>query len=424
MEYTQFNGYLKLFLGEYIEKNLYVLCILTEVKLNDLTDSSNLEIKSCDLRISDNITNGHKENEEFETFKGLKDWDKLSKLLLHAGYYYDRNNMSTFCQADLYIAKRCLPLQYFNSLKQPKEHKVDIYQPPHIMALKYDKNKVYKEMLNNKDFAEDNLSFNLSRHKKSDKDNDSSILNKYGRYKYTLFSRFDEGIEMDSESWYSCTPEIIAKHIAQRMPFTVILDAFCGSGGNLIQFVLNGAKVLAVDNQASKLALAQHNLSIYLNSQSSPTVTTYKQADFILADFESVINRFRQNSLPNHDRKRNSSHRSSTDYWSDIRESVDAIFLDPPWGGVHYERSLAFDLDVLNFNLAAIYRQSLRVTPNVVFKFPRNSNICQLTASHIAYISVPLRGHSTSNRPKKRDFRTTIFKMNETWHGSYLFCIC
>lgn len=37
---------------------------------------------------------------------------------------------------------------------------------------------------------------------------------KYWAQRYRLFSRFDEGIQLDRESWYSVTPEKIAEHIA------------------------------------------------------------------------------------------------------------------------------------------------------------------------------------------------------------------
>lgn len=38
------------------------------------------------------------------------------------------------------------------------------------------------------------------------------------------------------ESWYSVTPEIISDHIAERCSCYLIVDPFCGAGGNVIQF--------------------------------------------------------------------------------------------------------------------------------------------------------------------------------------------
>lgn len=39
-----------------------------------------------------------------------------------------------------------------------------------------------------------------------------------------------------TESWFSVTPEQIAKYIAERCKCDTIIDAFCGAGGNAIQF--------------------------------------------------------------------------------------------------------------------------------------------------------------------------------------------
>jgi trimethylguanosine synthase len=50
------------------------------------------------------------------------------------------------------------------------------------------------------------------------------------------FSRYDEGCLLDEEGWYSVTPEAIATQIAERCRCNVILDAFCGVGGNAIAF--------------------------------------------------------------------------------------------------------------------------------------------------------------------------------------------
>lgn len=45
-------------------------------------------------------------------------------------------------------------------------------------------------------------------------------------------------INFISESWYSVTPEKVAQHAAERCKCDIIIDAFCGAGGNTIQFAL------------------------------------------------------------------------------------------------------------------------------------------------------------------------------------------
>lgn len=41
---------------------------------------------------------------------------------------------------------------------------------------------------------------------------------------------------MHTEGWFSATPEKIAEHIAERCRCDLIVDAFCGTGSNAIQF--------------------------------------------------------------------------------------------------------------------------------------------------------------------------------------------
>lgn len=40
------------------------------------------------------------------------------------------------------------------------------------------------------------------------------------------------------ESWYSVTPEVISKQIAERCSCYLLVDPFCGAGGNVIQFAM------------------------------------------------------------------------------------------------------------------------------------------------------------------------------------------
>ena len=62
-----------------------------------------------------------------------------------------------------------------------------------------------------------------------------SDLQKYYRSRYYLFSKFDDGILLDYDGWFSVTPQSVAKQIAQSLSCSFILDAFCGVGGNAIQ---------------------------------------------------------------------------------------------------------------------------------------------------------------------------------------------
>lgn len=64
----------------------------------------------------------------------------------------------------------------------------------------------------------------------------SAIDSKYWCQRYTLFSRYDHGVLMDQEAWFSVTAEVIAQHQAKRCATGVIVDGFTGVGGNAIQF--------------------------------------------------------------------------------------------------------------------------------------------------------------------------------------------
>jgi len=52
------------------------------------------------------------------------------------------------------------------------------------------------------------------------------VADKYWAQRKRLFSKFDEGVQLDKESWFSVTPEAIAGHIARR----VLAMANCKSG--------------------------------------------------------------------------------------------------------------------------------------------------------------------------------------------------
>eukprot|EP00300_Choanocystis_sp_HF-7_P014857 c18855_g1_i3.p1 GENE.c18855_g1_i3~~c18855_g1_i3.p1 ORF type:complete len:207 (-),score=49.04 c18855_g1_i3:17-637(-) len=103
---------------------------------------------------------------------------------------------------------------------------------------------------------------------------------KYYSQRYHLFSRFDDGIQMDEEGWFSVTPEAIARHIAQRCKGGVVVDAFCGVGGNTIQFALVCDHVIAIDIHPARLEMARHNAEVY---------GVANKVDFICGDFFEIV---------------------------------------------------------------------------------------------------------------------------------------
>ena len=80
----------------------------------------------------------------------------------------------------------------------------------------------------------------------------------YQRYYY--YSRFDEGIQMDYESWWSVTPEELAAYTANLCIDKVVVDAFCGSGGNVIQVYCYNISFLNFAKRFMRLILMRISL--------------------------------------------------------------------------------------------------------------------------------------------------------------------
>lgn len=186
------------------------------------------------------------------------------------------------------------------------------------------------------------------------------VHDKYWAQRKGLFTRFDQGIQLDPEGWYSVTPEVIAEHVADRAAEIIthlfkhditrmkqsetkrgiiILDAFCGCGGNTIAFSkLRSslvAHVICVDIDRTKLRKAAHNAAIYdiprekllfVESNSLYVLQNcYRDGRLIRTAAEIAKPADREmcegfmiggcDLLPGH---------------------IDAVFMDPPWGGVDY----------------------------------------------------------------------------------------
>lgn len=184
----------------------------------------------------------------------------------------------------------------------------------------------------------------------------SRKMRKFFRRRYHLFNRFDSGILMDTESWYSVTPEAVAAHIAfecrRRMNDRVdltILDAFCGSGGNTIQFARHFDHVIASDIDFVKLQCAQENARIYGQSN---------RVSFVQTDFFHL-------------------HKTLN---LDDRLNIDVIFLSPPWGGIMYNQTRESDLSEMPLDAFSIflYCKNQLKCRNLVFFLPRNANLNQI----------------------------------------------
>ncbi|KAM9200058.1 trimethylguanosine synthase [Mergus octosetaceus] len=185
-------------------------------------------------------------------------------------------------------------------------------------------------------------------------------LVKYWAQRYRLFSRFDEGIKLDREGWFSVTPEKIAEHIAVRVAQAfncdTIVDAFCGVGGNAIQFALTSKRVIAIDIDPEKLNLARSNAEVY---------GVADKIEFMCGDFMVLA--------------------------ADLK--ADVVFLSPPWGGPDYATAEIFDIQTMicpdGYPFKVVcpcgcdfqsFTLSKKITNNIVYFLPRNADINQIAS--------------------------------------------
>lgn len=162
----------------------------------------------------------------------------------------------------------------------------------------------------------------------------------YQRYYY--YEKFDEGIEMDYESWYSVTPEPIAKYIALFTKGKSVIDGFCGSGGNVIQFSKYASKVIAVDIEEKKLNICKSNCKVY---------QCQDNIEFILGDYLNMVGKIK----------------------------ADYVFLSPPWGGVKYKDSNVYSIKkLMTPDIFEIVKVSLSIAKKILFYVPRNLDIEEL----------------------------------------------
>lgn len=80
-----------------------------------------------------------------------------------------------------------------------------------------------------------------------------------------LFSRWNQGILVDEQGRYSVTPERQALKIAEQIQHPIVLDAFCGCGGNTIGFARQSQikKVIGFELDPKRYQMAKHNISLY-----------------------------------------------------------------------------------------------------------------------------------------------------------------
>lgn len=204
-----------------------------------------------------------------------------------------------------------------------------------------DKRKEKREKNNNEELSK--------RQKKNDWKNkkERKRIEIFKRRSMMLFSKWplikERGVEIDEEMYYSITPEDYATKIAnyckERVDYTILIDGFCGVGGNLIQFAIQNknAFIIGIDLCAERVENAQKIAQVY---------GVENQCDFICGDYLRVA--------------------------ASLHIKPDVIFLSPPWGGLNYKKKEAFLFKNLPVDGNEMFRVSNELTKNIALYLPRN----------------------------------------------------
>lgn len=180
---------------------------------------------------------------------------------------------------------------------------------------------------------------------------------RFYRGRHGLFDFIDDIIDkLDDETWFSITPSEIAKMhaktICENPDILLILDSFCGVGGDILHFP-KSTFLVGCDINRQRLETA-----IQLNKQHGNT-----RCDFVLTDsVRGVRSCFRP-------------------------QSFDAVYLSPPWGhtGIRCRQVQPIfgsrKLSSLSVDGFSAFLRALRLTKNanVAYFLPRGMKESELT---------------------------------------------
>jgi trimethylguanosine synthase len=141
----------------------------------------------------------------------------------------------------------------------------------------------------------------------------------------------------------------IAEHIAAAAPEdkSIIVDPFCGVGGNTIAFALSGRwrRVYAIEKDPATLACAKHNAEIY---GVADQITWFEGDCFEILDVDD-------------EKKENAVWHLRA-----VLETYGVLFASPPWGGEPF--SFLLWAMVTTFRTWIQERQSLQPGNNATLR--------------------------------------------------------
>ena len=125
-----------------------------------------------------------------------------------------------------------------------------------------------------------------------------------------------------------------------------VIDGFCGSGGNVIQFSKYCSEVFAIDIDPKKLDICKNNCKIY---------NCKNNIHFIECDFLKIQS------------------------YEKIKVKADYIFLSPPWGGISYKNSDIYSIkESMTPDISEIIKVSLNIVKYIMFYVPRTLRLEEL----------------------------------------------
>jgi trimethylguanosine synthase len=166
-----------------------------------------------------------------------------------------------------------------------------------------------------------------------------------------LFSRWAEGIRVDDEGLFSATPEALAARLVDGLS-GVVVDATAGVGSIAIAAARRPdvTRVIAIDLDTSRLALAGHNARVY---------GVADRIELRAGDAAAIVPTF----------------------------EADAVVLDPPWGGRDYDRARVGLAD-----LGLDLRPFFALPAALVLKLPRSFDVSELPPGFVVEALVDDRG--------------------------------
>ena len=234
-----------------------------------------MQFGSNKKRKQNNKSNNKKRNKKAKTKKFI-----VNSIYEPFDSYHNLPRTSFPNQENLYMYKNfeennLLPCEVIGNsyeINYVKIRILDVNNPKNIINCH--RNQLKSINIDNLEFLQ-NLRFTTNIHMNPPKELD--IHQKYWDQRYRLFLLYDHNIYLDNESWYSITPEIISDYIVKRcndllykysfnlhnnnqirkLSSCIILDLFCGCGGNVISFAKTNAIVLCNDIDPIKLANCQ-----------------------------------------------------------------------------------------------------------------------------------------------------------------------